>query len=155
DTNSRGNPAVLFTFTREKRKLRVLYVSAANDFQQNEKAAIAGGLRSFNSVALVVFVAGTLPRHELANRRARAGRCGRRSFVGLDIAARGLFATHGTNTEPHFLFGRVHLDDLELELLTGFQLDGLALRVRRFRVVAQALDPIGDLDEGAEARQAQ
>src|ERR1019366_8220579 len=103
---------------------------------KSAKAAIAGGLCSFNSVALIVFVAGALPRHELANGRASAGRGGRGSLVGLDIAARGLFATHGTNAESHFLFGGVHLDDLELELLTGFQLDGLAMRVRRFRVVA-------------------
>src|ERR1019366_8828912 len=123
---------------------------------KSAKAAIAGGLCSFNPVALVVFVAGALPRHELANRRASAGRRGgRRSFVGLDLAARGLYATHGTNAESHFLFGRVHLNDLEFELLAGFQLDGLALRVRRFRVVAQAFDAIGNLDERAEAGQAQ
>src|ERR1019366_1606542 len=85
---------------------------------------------------LVVFVAGALPRHELANRRATAGRGGSGGLVSLDIFARGLFAPHGTDAESHFLFGRVHLDDLELELLVGFQLDGSAVSVRRFRIVA-------------------
>src|ERR1022692_2982312 len=104
---------------------------------------------------LIVFVAGALPRHELANGRASAGRGGSGSLVGLDIVARGFCAAHGTNAESHFLFGGVHLNDLELELLIRLQLDGSAVSVRRFRVVAQAFDPIGNLDECAEARQAQ
>src|ERR1035438_7866629 len=120
-----------------------------------KKAAIAGGLLNFWSSKLVVFVAGALPRHKLANRRAGTGRGGRGSLVGLDIVTRGLFTTYGTNAESHFLFGRVHFDDLELELLVGFQLDRLALRIGGFRVVAQTFDPVGDLDEGAEAGQPQ
>src|ERR1022692_2100737 len=104
---------------------------------------------------LIVFVAGALPRHELANGRASAGRGGSGSLVGLDIVARGFCAAHGRNAESHFLFGGVHLNDLELELLIRRQLDGSAVSVRRFRVVAQAFDPIGNLDECAEARQAQ
>src|ERR1039458_6213284 len=58
---------------------------------------------------LIVFVAGALPRHELANRRSSTGRRGGSGgLVGLDIVARGFSAAHGTNAESHFLFGGGH-----------------------------------------------
>ena len=83
---------------------------------KNKKAAIAGGLWFRIGLTLVVFVAGALPRHELANRGAGSDEesC-RRSLVGLHVGARGFFA-HGANAESDFLFLRVHLDDLELVL---------------------------------------
>ena len=74
--------------------------------------------------------------------------------MGIHLRARGFFS-HRTNAESDLLFGRIHLDDLEFEFLSGIQLDRRTMPIHRFRVVAQALDSIRNLHECAEAGQAQ
>ena len=81
-------------------------------------------------------------------RRKRSAAC------SLHIRAAGLFA-HCTQAQSNLLLFRVHLDDLEVVFLVGFQLDGSAMRISRFRNVAQTLDAFGDLNESSELRGAQ
>ena len=57
---------------------------------------------------------------------------------------------------PTFFSSGVHLDDLELVLLTDFELRSASpVLVDCFGDVAQALDALGDLNESAELRGAQ
>src|ERR1035437_8010238 len=65
------------------------------------------------------------------------------------------FRAYGANAQPDFLFFRVHLDNLELVFLTGFQRECSAVCVGSFGVMAQALDSIGNLDDRTKAGEPQ
>src|SRR5689334_6096445 len=72
-------------------------------------------------------------------------------LVGLDVRAAGFFA-NGAPAKSDLLLAGVHLDDLEVELLSGFKLQRSAVLIVGFGVVAETLDSIRDLDEGPEGR---
>src|SRR5277367_5403641 len=59
---------------------------------------------------LVVLVAGTFPRDQLADGRAGARD---RLLVGLDLGSRSFFAD-GADAESNLLFFRAHFDDFEI-----------------------------------------
>src|ERR1051326_6298575 len=75
-------------------------------------------------------------------------------LVGFHIGAAGFF-THGPKTQADFLLFGIHLDDLEVMLLTGIKLYAGARRIRGFRVVAEAFNAFGNFNERAELCQAQ
>ena len=75
-------------------------------------------------------------------------------LVGFHFRAGSLFA-HGANAESDLLFFRIHLHDLEIVLLSGFESHGLAVGILRLGVVAEAFDAFGDLDKCPEAGYAQ
>src|SRR5579863_8798732 len=101
---------------------------------------------------LVAFVAGALPVDQLADGGAGAGGDG--LLVGFDFGARGFFAD-GADAQADFLFFRAHLDDLEVVLDAGFEMNGLAFGVHRFGLMTEALDAFGDFNECAERGHAQ
>ena len=72
----------------------------------------------------------------------------------LDFRTAGFFA-NCADAETDFLLFHVHLDDLELVLLTLFERQRLAVSIHRFRDVAEAFDSFGNFDEGAELRSPQ
>jgi len=75
-------------------------------------------------------------------------------FVGLDFLTRG-FLAYGFDAEADFFLVLIHLDDLEVEFGSGFEVDGLTLVVHCFGVVAQAFDSVRDFYKGAEIRYTQ
>ena len=95
---------------------------------------------------LVAFVTGALPGDQLAD-------CGTgardRLLVGFDFRARGFFA-YGADAEADFLLLGIHLDDLEVVLNAGLQMERVAVFVSGFGFVAETLDSLGDFDERAE-----
>src|SRR5205807_1508107 len=71
-------------------------------------------------------------------------------FVGLHFGARR-FLPHGADAESNLLFFRIHFYDLEVELLTRFEMNGLAIGIYRFGIVAETLDPFGNFHECAKS----
>src|ERR1700746_603336 len=74
-------------------------------------------------------------------------------FVSFHVGAAGFFA-YRPQAQAYLLLFSVHLDDFEVQFLSGFQLDRMAFRIRRFRVVAESLDAFCDLNERTELRHA-
>src|SRR5260221_12661124 len=99
--------------------------------------------------ALVLFASGALPRDEIADRRSRTRSAGGWLFVGFHFRAGGFFA-YGANAEADFLFFRVHLHDLEVEFLARLKFNWRALVIGGLRVMAEAFDAFGDVDEGSK-----
>jgi len=75
-------------------------------------------------------------------------------LVGLHVLAAAFFADRA-DAEPDLLLIGIHLDDLEVELLSWIALRRRAMLVGGLGVVAQALYSICNFDECAEARDAQ
>jgi len=71
-------------------------------------------------------------------------------LVVLNLGAAGFVAGHRAQAEAHLLLFDVDLDDLEVVLLTGFELRGLAGHFAGFRDVAEAFNALGDFNESAE-----
>src|SRR5664279_2433014 len=117
-------------------------------FTQTKRPPAGGLSTSYSLILLFAF-----PAQQLTDRRsARRTRC--RRLVVLDIGT-GRFIANRTQAQSDFLLIRIHLDDLELELLARFQLQLCTVLVARFGVVAEALDSIRDFDECTEARKPQ
>src|ERR1700722_1867861 len=89
------------------------------------------------------------PVHQIAERGGGAGSS--RRLVGFHIGATALF-TDGTQAEADLLLLRVHLDDLEVVFLPGFELHRLTQCIGCLGDVAEALDAFGDFNEGSELR---
>src|SRR5579864_7848224 len=120
-------------FTKENNKGRLLWAA-------------------FSSLnGLVAFVAGALPVDQLADRGTGARD---RLLVGFDFRA-GRFFTNCADAEADFLLLGIHLDDLEVVLQARLQVQRLSVFVSGFRLVAEALDALGDFDESTECRYAQ
>src|SRR5215469_7594006 len=75
-------------------------------------------------------------------------------LVGFHVLATG-FLADGAERESNFLLLLVHLDDLEVQLLTGLELDWMTLIVHRLGVVAQPFDAFRQFDEGTKSRDTQ
>src|ERR1044071_10290531 len=94
---------------------------------------------------LVLIVAGALPVDDIAQRGGSAG-AGSRMLVRFHVSAAGFF-THRAQTQPNFLLFGIHLDDLEVVLLTGIKLHARAGGICSFRVVAKPFNAFSDLNE--------
>src|SRR5262249_1355271 len=126
--------------------------SINNRSPANKEATPPGtAFSSGSGYALFLIVSGALPVDDVAQGRSRAGSG---VLVSFHVGAAGLFAS-GPEGQADLLFFRIHLDDLEIVLLAGIQLDRGAIGIGGFRVVAQPLHALGNFHEGAELRQAQ
>src|SRR6201995_6159413 len=95
---------------------------------------------------LVLIVACTLPVDDISQRcsATTAAGAGCRMLIGFHIGTAGFF-THRTQAEADFLLFGVHLDDLKVMVLSGFQLYAGASGIRGFRVVAKTFNALGNL----------
>src|SRR5215471_11136314 len=79
--------------------------------------------------ALVALVASALPGNQVPDGRAAGAGSG--MFVRLDFFSRG-FLTHGLDAQPDFFLFGIHLYDLEVVLLPGFERHRLPVGIDRF-----------------------
>ena len=78
-----------------------------------------------------LIIPGALPGHQLTDGRAGARD---RVLVRLHLGVRGFFAD-SAEAESNFLLFRIHLDDLEVELLARLEVSRLAVGVHGFGIV--------------------
>src|SRR6476620_436560 len=75
-------------------------------------------------------------------------------LVSFHVRAAGFFADR-TQAEANFLLFGVHLDDLEVVFLSGFQFGWSAAGVSGFRVMAEPFNTLCNFHESAELGQPQ
>jgi len=84
-----------------------------------------------NGGELVAVAAGALPRDQVADGGAVGRGRGRGVFVRLDLLARSFFA-NGADAQANFLLFLIHLDDLEIVFVAGFEMHRLSVAIDGF-----------------------